>query len=100
MYLRRLVLTRRGALAAERSAIISQLAITNAQIQHEKIKDLTVTNLTQALLKNSAEYSHSYCKLTQAWGHGASPLGCWLDQSCVLYTSPHFPEPFIACNAY
>lgn len=73
MYMRRLVLTRRAVLAEERSAILSQLAVTNAQMQN-KMEDVTVLRLTEALLKVSAEHRQALGVQTQAWGHGVSPL--------------------------
>ena len=74
MYMRRLVLTRRAVLAEERSAILSQLAVTNAQMQNNKMEDVAVLRLTEALLKVSAEHRQALGVQTQAWGHGVSPL--------------------------
>jgi len=73
VYMRRLVLTRRAVLAEERSAILSQLAVTNAQMQNNKMEDVAVLRLTEALLKVSAEHRQALGIQTQAWGHGVSP---------------------------
>ena len=74
MYMRRLVLTWRAVLAEERSAILSQLAMTNAQMQNNKMEDVAVLRLTEALLKVSAEHRQALCIQTQVWGHGVSSL--------------------------
>jgi len=65
MYMRRLVLTWRAVLAEERSAILSQLAMTNAQMQNNKMEDVAVLRLTEALLKVSAEHRQALCIQTQ-----------------------------------
>ena len=83
MYMRRLVLTRRAVLAEERSAILSQLAVTNAQMQNNKMEDVAVLRLTEALLKVSAEHRQALGVQTQAWGHGVSPLLYTCYRSCA-----------------
>ncbi len=83
MYMRRLVLTRRAVLAEERSAILSQLAMTNAQMQNNKMEDVTVLRLTEGLLKVSAEHRQALCIQAQAWGHGVSPLRYTCYRSCA-----------------
>ena len=88
VYMRRLVLTRRAVLAEERSAILSQLAVTNAQMQNNKMEDVTVLRLTEALLKVSAEHRQALAIQTQAWGHGVSPLRNICRCSCAYRPRP------------
>ncbi|KAL0044842.1 hypothetical protein WJX82_011278 [Trebouxia sp. C0006] len=87
VYMRRLVLTRRAVLAEERSAILSQLAVTNAQMQNNKMEDVTVLRLTEALLKVSAEHRQALAIQTQAWGHGI--LTPKQTAQLVVLTYPH-----------
>ena len=90
LFIRRLNLTKRCVLSAERTALMQRMAASEAEALDNRCDHLqTVSLLTAQLQQNTAEDRQVYYKLAKALYRGVSTLTCLL--TLIAVRQPNLP---------